>query len=148
MNIIISAITSASEKYPQVFRLRDEILRKPLGMSLVNDDLSRDHTDTIFIAEHNEEVIGCVLLHHLSAEEAQLRAMAVYDKWQGQVVGRMLVEALENFSSEKGYSKIILHARKVVLGFYSGMGYSVTGDEFTEVGIPHYMMEKSLPGNK
>jgi len=148
MNIIISAITSASEKYPQVFRLRDEILRKPLGMSLVNDDLSRDHTDTIFIAEHNEEVIGCVLLHHLSAEEAQLRAMAVYDKWQGQGVGRMLVEALENFSSEKGYSKIILHARKVVLGFYSGMGYSVTGDEFTEVGIPHYMMEKSLPGNK
>jgi len=143
-NITISIINSVSPKYDQVFELRDKILRKPLGMSLKNDDLSRDHSDAIFIAEQNNKIIGCVLLHHLDNEHTQLRAMAVYDEWQGKGIGRLLVNALEDFSRREGYKKIILHARKVALGFYSRLGYSITGGEFTEVGIPHYMMEKTL----
>jgi len=143
-NITISIINSVSPKYDQVFELRDKILRKPLGMSLKNDDLSRDHSDAIFIAEQNNKIIGCVLLHHLDNERTQLRAMAVYDEWQGKGIGRLLVNALEDFSRREGYKKIILHARKVALGFYSRLGYSIKGGEFTEVGIPHYMMEKTL----
>jgi predicted GNAT family N-acyltransferase len=29
-------------------------------------------------------------------------------------------------------------------GFYEKLGYAVTGDEFMEVTIPHYIMEKAL----
>ena len=100
-NISISTITSGSPKYKEVFELRDEILRRPLGRELKNDDLSRDHIDTIFIAEHEGRIIGCVLLHRLSDEEVQLRAMAVYNEWQGKGVGRMLVQALEKHTQEK-----------------------------------------------
>ena len=57
-NIIISRTDTNAPEYPQVFALRDEILRKPLGMSLKNDDLSRDYIDTIFIARRGDEVIG------------------------------------------------------------------------------------------
>jgi len=143
--IIVTHINSLSPKYQEVWELREEILRKPLGMSLKNEDLSRDHADTIFIAEHNSKVIGCLLLHHIDREQVQLRAMAVYNEWQGKGVGRLLVSAAENFCEQKEYPKIILHARKVALGFYKSLGYSITSDEFTEVGIPHYIMEKDLP---
>ena len=71
--------------------------------------------------------------------------MAVYEEWQGKGVGRLLVKALEEFTWKHGYGKIILHARKVALDFYTGLGYTVTGKEFTEVGIPHFMMEKTSP---
>jgi GNAT superfamily N-acetyltransferase len=145
-NIQISRISAQSPEYAELWRLRDEVLRKPIGLSLANDDLSRDLVDTIFIARHQANVIGCVLLHPLEAGVAQLRAMAVYPEWQGKGIGRLLVMAFEKYAFEYGYSKIILHARKVALGFYSGLGYTAYGDEFREVGIPHFMMEKELKG--
>jgi hypothetical protein len=37
-----------------------------------------------------------------------------------------------------------MHARKTALGFYEKLGYSRQGEEFTEVTIPHYIMEKAL----
>ncbi len=70
--------------------------------------------------------------------------MAVYGEWQGKGIGGMLVIAAEKFSTQKGYGKMILHARKVALEFYKRLGYEAYGSEFTEVGIPHYMMEKKL----
>lgn len=116
----------------------------PLGLSLKNEDLSRDNTNEIFIARHNGKVIGCVFLQPLAGTEAQLRAMAVYPEWQGKGVGALLVKALEEYAAANGYNKIVLHARKVALGFYKSLGYIQYGNEFTEVGIPHYMMEKVL----
>lgn len=144
-NITISHITHSSPKYQQVWDLREEILRKPLGMSLKNDDLSWDYIDGFFIAEHNNKVIGCVMLHHLSSVELQLRQMAVCSEWQGKGIGRLLVMAAEKFAWENGYRVIVLHARKVAMGFYTSMNYSITSDEFTEVGIPHFIMEKARP---
>jgi predicted GNAT family N-acyltransferase len=37
-----------------------------------------------------------------------------------------------------------MHARKHAIGFYEKMGYKVKGDEFEEVTIPHFLMEKHL----
>jgi predicted GNAT family N-acyltransferase len=39
---------------------------------------------------------------------------------------------------------LCMHARKTAKGFYEKLGYAVTGDEFMEVTIPHYIMEKAL----
>jgi len=50
----------------------------------------------------------------------------------------------ENIARDAGYKKIIMHARKTAIGFYEKLGYTVTGNEFTEVSIPHYVMEKKL----
>lgn len=143
-NIKISYIDPHSPLYPQVLALREEVLRKPLGLVLTREDVSRDHINTIFIAEQEGKVIACLLLHHIDDEQIQLRAMAVSQEWQGKGIGRMLVAAAEEFCKEKKYRKIILHGRKVAVGFYESMGYSITSDEFTEVGIPHFMMEKVL----
>ena len=143
--IIISRINYTSPRYQEVWDLREEILRKPLGRSLKNDNTERDLVDIITIAECNNKIVGCVLLHHLTHEEVQLRAMAVCNEWQGKGIGSMLVRSAESYAWENGYRKIVLHARKVALGFYSSLDYSVVGDEFTEVGIPHFIMEKERP---
>ena len=37
-----------------------------------------------------------------------------------------------------------MHARETAVGFYEKLGYKVVGDKFTEVTIPHYVMEKKL----
>ena len=143
-NIAISYINSSSPKYGQVWELREEVLRKPIGLSLKNEDLGWDNDDVMFIAEHNEKVIGCLMLHDIGNNVMKLRQMAVYNNWQGKGVGKELVQAAEQFCFQNGYNKIALHARKEALGFYQTLGYSIYGDEFTEVGIPHFAMEKQL----
>ena len=143
--VVVSRITSSSPKYPQVWELREEILRKPLGMSLRDEDLSLDHLADMIIAESDGKVIACLLLQPLPDGAVQLRQMAVYEEWQGKGVGRKLVEEAERYCWQKGYHKIILHARRVALGFYRSMDYNIIGDEFTEVGIPHFNMEKNNP---
>lgn len=137
-------VSPQSDAYADVFALREEILRRPLGMSLHNEDLSRDYTDVIMAGRIEGKIVCCLMLHHVNAQEVQLRQMAVYEAWQGKGVGRQLVQAAEQLAAEKGYKKMILHARDVAKGFYSSMQYRIVGDEFTEVGIPHYHMEKEL----
>jgi predicted N-acetyltransferase YhbS len=144
MQTTITRSDSSSPLYQPVWELREEILRKPLGMSLKNEDLSRDHEDVILVAQDGGNVIGCLMLHHVDSGQLQMRQMAVYNEWQGKGIGRLLVQAAEVYAAEKGYSKIVLHARKVALGFYEVLGYTAHGDEFSEVGIPHYMMEKQV----
>jgi predicted GNAT family N-acyltransferase len=143
-HIAITHITSADARYQGVWDLREEVLRRPLGMSLKNEDLSKDHEDVIFIAEEEDKVIGCLMLHDTGNGIMQFRQMAVYDAWQGQGVGRQLMLAAEQYCVQQSYSSITLHARSVAMGFYKGLGYAVDGDEFAEVGIPHYIMNKKL----
>jgi len=140
--IIIKQVSSSSPEYLQVWRLREEILRKPLGLSLKNEDLSDDAMDAIFIAIHNDLVIGCVMMHPLQNKTMKLRQMAVYEPWQGKGIGQLLVREAENYSWQNGYDKIELHARQHAIGFYSHLGYHVTSDLFIEVNIPHVAMEK------
>jgi len=43
---------------------------------------------------------------------------------------------------------IELHARKTAVGFYLKMNYQIEPDIFTEVGLLHYRMYKSLEKKK
>ena len=37
-----------------------------------------------------------------------------------------------------------MHARKTSVPFFEKLGYAVCGEEFLEITIPHYEMEKAL----
>ena len=50
----------------------------------------------------------------------------------------------ENLARDSGYSILSMHARKNAIGFYEKMGYHVASDEFIEITIQHYVMEKRL----
>ncbi|MBX2904579.1 MAG: GNAT family N-acetyltransferase [Taibaiella sp.] len=144
MEIVVSRVPYGSPEYQEVFDLREEILRKPIGLSLHNEDLSRDKTDTILAGKHDGRVVACLILTDKGDGIVQLRQMAVYNECQGKGVGKALVLAAEKIATENGYTKMILHARKHAMGFYRSLGYTQHGDEFSEVGIPHYHMEKEL----
>ena len=47
----------------------------------------------------------------------------------------------ENIARDRGFKKIIMHARKSAAGFYEKLGYQVCSSEFEEVTLPHYEME-------
>ncbi len=143
-NITVAVIRSSAPEYKEVWQLREDVLRKPLGMSLVNEDLSMDAEDDIYIAISDGKVIGCLMLHSISDTVMKFRQMAVSADWQGKGVGRKLMTKAEEDIKAKGYTTIMLHARQIVADFYLALDYDITSSAFTEVGIPHVIMKKIL----
>ena len=144
MDIIIREINVTESAYQQLLVLRDEVLRKPLGMSVYNDDLSKDHEEVILAALDEDELIGCLMMKKLNNSTGKLRQMAVAKQHQGKGIGRQLIITAERIAKNKGQQTLELHARKTAVHFYKEIGYTTEGDEFTEVGIPHFFMKKTL----
>ncbi|MBS1615460.1 MAG: GNAT family N-acetyltransferase [Bacteroidetes bacterium] len=129
----------------QVWQLREELLRQPLGLSLRDEDPKEEAEDTTFYAcTATAEVIGCVMLRPLSTCTLKLRQMAVSVQNQRMGIGRQLLETAEAFARAKGFREISLHARQQVIPFYEQAGFESAGTVFTEVGIPHRFMIKTL----
>lgn len=124
--------------------LRMEILRKPLGLSFDAADLEKEKEDVLMGAFEDEKLLGCCLLTRMDQHTMRLRQMAVPNSMQGKGIGRALMIFAENIARDLGYKKLCMHARKTALGFYEKLGYSASGEEFIEVTIPHYIMEKAL----
>jgi predicted GNAT family N-acyltransferase len=70
--------------------------------------------------------------------------MAVQNNLQGKGIGASLMNFAENIARDSGYKKMMMHARKTAVGFYEKLGYNVVSNEFIEVSIPHFVMEKKL----
>jgi predicted GNAT family N-acyltransferase len=146
MPITTLQINTKHSLYPQVYDLREEILRKPIGLSLKDEDLRPDENDWTVVALDGEEVLGCIMIRPVPEKNtAKFRQMAVKENLQGKGIGRIIMDAAEAISWENGFDKIVLHARVTAEDFYKKLNYTTTSDVFTEVGIPHVVMEKQRP---
>jgi len=137
-------ILYGSSEYRSMCRLRDDVLRKPIGLRLTEAEMSRDRNDILLVCMENREVIACCILTEINSDMVQLRQMAVSPACQQKGIGKELLLFAEKTTLENHYSIIRMHARKTAVGFYKKSGYTVIGEEFTEVGIPHFEMVKRI----
>ncbi len=140
----LKMIDHGTQEYQQMVNLRNEILRKPLGLIFDAAELEREKEDVLMGAFEEDKLLGCCLLTRMDDRTMRLRQMAVPSGMQGKGIGRALMIFCENVARDMGYKRLIMHARKTALGFYEKLGYSVYGEEFMEITIPHYIMEKAL----
>ena len=140
----LKLIDHGSKEYQAMVDLRRAILRKPLGIDFDQKELDREHEDLLIGCFEDEKLEGCCLLTKVDEKTVRLRQMAVLSGLQGKGFGRVLMQFAENLARDRGYKKITMHARKTAVGFYEKLGYKVTSDEFEEISIPHFIMEKEL----
>ena len=140
----LKIIDHGSREYQQMVKLRDDILRRPLGLTFDPTELEEEKNNLMIGAFEDDNILGCAMLVEESSQIVKLRQMAVLNALQGKGIGRALMQFAENLARDHGYRIITMHARKNAVGFYEKMGYKVKGSEFTEVLIPHYEMEKPL----
>lgn len=133
-----------SEAYRAECALRHQVLRVPIGLNLHDEDLSCERDQLHFGLFENDRLVACAIAIPLSPGEAKIRQMAVGPEHQGRGCGRLVIEALERQLAARGVTRFSMHARLSAVGFYLKLGYSITGPEFIEVGIPHVRMEKRL----
>jgi GNAT superfamily N-acetyltransferase len=140
----LKILDHGSNEYRQMIKLRDDILRKPLGLGFTPQELENEKDNMLIGAFEDDDMLGCCMLVEENPETVRLRQMAVLNDLQGKGIGRALMNFAENLARDRGYKKMSMHARKNSIGFYEKMGYKVASNEFTEITIPHYVMEKEL----
>lgn len=130
-------------EYQQMVELRNDILRKPLGMVLEATDIEADEENILIGAFEDEKMLGCCMLVRKDGN-ILLRQMAVRNQLQGKGICRALMEFAENIARDIGYKEIAMHARSSSTGFYEKLGYRISGDEFEKLSIPHILMKKRI----
>ncbi len=140
----LKLIDHGSKEYRQMLQLRFHILRKPLGLQFDQNELEKEKNDILIGAFEEEKILGCCLLTRVDHQTVKLRQMAVFNSLQGKGIGATMMNFAENIARDRGFRKLIMHARKTAVGFYEKQGYRVSGTEFIEVTIPHFVMEKNL----
>ncbi len=140
----LKQIEHGTDDYHQMVNLRNEILRKPLGLSFDPEELEREKHDVLIGAFEDGKILGCCMLTKVNNSTCRLRQMAVDIRLQRKGVGHALMNFAENLARDYGFKILMMHARKTAIGFYEKQGYRVNGEEFIEVTVPHYVMEKRL----
>jgi len=140
----LKQIDYGTKEYQQLLELRYAILREPLGLGFNEEELQKEK-DYLHIASfEDDELLGCCMLVEVNRNTLQLRQMAVKDNLQRKGIGASIIYFAEKLSKDKGYKKIMMHARDSAIGFYEKFGYIVKGEPFIEVNVPHHVMEKLL----
>jgi N-acetylglutamate synthase-like GNAT family acetyltransferase len=140
----LKQIDHGTPQYEQMIKLRSLILRQPLGLSFSPEELEEEKNDVLIGAFDDDEMLGCCVLTPLDHQTMRLRQMAVQNNLQGKGIGASIMSFAENLARDKGFKKMLMHARDTAIGFYEKFGYQVKGQEFSEVNLPHHIMEKPL----
>ncbi len=147
-NFDIRLIQCATSEYDEELALRDRVLRKPLGLSIYNDDLEKEKNDWHIGCFKDGILAGVLVLTAHGANEVKMRQVAVDERCRGNNIGSGLVNYAERFAEKNGFGRIVLNSRKTAVGFYEKLKYKTVGEEFIEVTIPHYKMQKDLGNDR
>jgi N-acetylglutamate synthase-like GNAT family acetyltransferase len=141
--LAFSEIPHGSFDYKQAVELREKILRRPLGLSFSEKELSDEHEHLHIGGFINGVLVAtCMLVRH--GEIMQMRRVAVDADLQGTGIGSQMLTFCEIYAKDQGFKEMFAHARETAIAFYRKNHYLPEGDLFDEVGIPHLHMRKRL----
>jgi len=133
-----------SEDYCTILKMRDEIMRRPIGLTLSEKDVADDDISEHVWLRAGDEIKATVKLVPEGEGVVRLRMVAVSPESQGLGLGRLVILYCEEYAASRGYSRIVFDARLSVEGFYLKLGYKTTGGVYESVGIPHVFMTKDI----
>ena len=140
----LKQIDHGTPEYLKMVNLRDNVLRRPLGLTFDHDELLAEKNDILIACVDDDNIMGCCILVKIDDHTVRLRQMAVSYNLHGRGIGASIMNFAENIARDKGFKIITMNARDTAIGFYEKFGYQIKGSQFIEVNIPHHVMEKSL----
>lgn len=133
-----------SEEYNKILKIREDVLRKPIGLLLTEKDQEDDEKAIHIWLSVNKRIVATAMLTEHSKQELRLRMVGVRPQVRKAGLGSRLIKYAEGLAAGKGYEKIIMDARITAKNFYDKLGYSSSGEQYERVGIPHIFMSKKV----
>lgn len=132
-----------SPEWTKAVRLREKILREPLGSSFSKAEL-QDEASHIQIAGFNDNELVATAVLVPEGESMKMQRVVVSEGLRNRNIGSQMMEFCERLAQEKGIKIMYCHARDTAVNFYLQNMYKEEGDYFDEDGIPHVKMVKVL----
>jgi predicted GNAT family N-acyltransferase len=113
----------------------------------VPDALEWDTYDTnslhLLAVTANNAPIGTARLRLIN-QSGQIGRMAVLKTWRRKGIGSALLKEMLRLAKQENLVSVFLHAQTQAIPFYTSFGFTATGAEFSEAGIPHQKMVRSI----
>ena len=145
MNNLEFRVPKNEDEFNEYDLFRWRLLRKPIGKTI--ESLKDEYEDKSFhlIGVIDNQIVACGRLHFIDDSKAQIRYMAVDEKYRGKGIGSNILAVLENHAIENNAKKIILNARDHAIDFYAASKYKTLKKYFgSDTGIPHTTMSKDI----
>lgn len=137
---------TSEEEFAKYFQFRWEMLRKPWNYPLGSEkDEYEQVSEHRMILNPKGEVVAIGRVHLNTAEEAQVRHIAVAKESQGKGLGKMILSALEAIARAQGAQRIVTNSRELSIEFFSSCGYEIEKQASNELGkLKRQQMVKRL----
>jgi ribosomal protein S18 acetylase RimI-like enzyme len=133
------------EEFEEYYLLRWKILREPWNQPKGSEKDDLEETAGHLAAFDGKRIVGCGRVHLNSPDEAQVRYMAVDEKYRRRGIGHLLIMELEKLAIKRGVKIVVLSARDSAVDFYKKHGYLVIEKDHLLFGsILHWKMKKEL----
>jgi len=137
-------IKFASPQYQETLRLRDEAMRKPLGLSLSAEDIEDDNKRTHIGGYYNNQIICACSLKIIHHKIAHIYSFCVKQEFQNQHIGQQLMAFAESYVKFQNAARLYVEARKTAQYFYQKCGFSPCGSEYIDMNLLHQDMRKDI----
>ena len=144
MDGTVVRLSASDEDAAGLRALRLEVFVDEQGVPADEELDSDDDVAVHAVAVQGGVVVGTGRLVLVSALEARVGRMAVRATVRREGVGSAVLRFLEAEARSRGVARIVLHAQTYVRSFYDKHGYVAEGGPFTEAGIEHISMAKTL----
>jgi N-acetylglutamate synthase-like GNAT family acetyltransferase len=144
--IFFTAIPETETEFENYYDVRWQVLRKPLNKPKGSErDANEEEKFHFVLLNDQNEIIGTCCLQLNSAEEAQVRYMAVNALFRGKQLGDFLMHVAEAKAKSLNTKHVFLQARENAVHFYKRNGYEIIEKTFIlHDVIQHYSMKKNL----
>lgn len=120
-----------------VYYVRTEAMVKGFQIPLDGEFDKGDTPDTAYILIMDGIYpVGTCRIHPVPEEDiAKIERVCVLESYRRKGVGRLAIEAAEQWILELGYKKIVITSRDEAVGFYEALGYQADYGRTQEGGI-------------
>lgn len=144
MAIVVDTAPYGSYYYQEALNLRRQQLRTPLGIDFSDEEMA-DEPHLVHIVALKDGILAGALSFKATAEGVfQLKQMCVEEGWRKRGIGGLLIRHAERVARAHLRREIWLNARTSAQRFYEKYRYKAQGDVFSNIGIDHIKMTKSL----
>ncbi len=141
--ISFKIINHGSPEYEEAVKLREDILRKPLGLTFSPEELEAE-TDHIQIAGFQGDKVMSTAVLVPEGNDYKMQRVVVKQGLQDSGIGSRMIAFCEECARGQGLRSIYLHAIHTAVNFYLKNGYVAEGDYFEENNLVHLKMRKVL----
>ncbi len=128
--------------YERTKTLREEVFMAEQGVGYDFD--SYDEKAWHIAGYDGDVLIGTARAYPLSGRCWKIGRVCVKKEYRGTYIGDLMMKTLQDKIVSEGGVEAVVSAQIGAKGFYEKEGYTASGEEYMEDGIPHILMQLDL----